>query len=114
MAYDPVGGAAGEAALRALGPEGRHLLIGFASGNLPRLRPNHLLVKNTTVIGFNWGGYLAFAPDVMRESLAELAKWHAAGRIQPHDIHVLPFERASEGLEMLRTRRATGKIVVRL
>lgn len=114
VVYDPVGGAAGEAALRALAPEGRYLVIGFASGDLPALRPNHLLVKNISVIGFYWGGYLAFRPDLVTEGLAEMMDWHAEGRLHPHIGHVLPFERALDGLELLRSRQATGKVVITL
>ena len=114
VVYDPVGGALGQAALRSLAPEGRHLLIGFASGALPDLKPNHLLVKNSTVIGVNWGGYLSFAPDVLTDSLEDLVAWYGEGRIAPHVSHVLPFDQALEGLDMLRSRKATGKIVIRL
>lgn len=110
--YDAIGGEIGEAALRATAPEARYLLIGFASGDLPRLRPNHLLVKNTDVMGLYWGGYLAFAPEVLRESLAELVEWHSAGRIRPHVSHQIPFAETEAALELLRSRKATGKIVV--
>ncbi len=114
VVYDAVGGALGEAAIRTLGPEGRHLLIGFASGDLPALRPNHMLVKNISAIGFYWGGYLAFRPDLLTASLAELMIWHAEGRISPRVGHTFPFEQANEGLDMLRQRAATGKVVITL
>lgn len=112
VVYDAVGGAVGEAALRALAPEGRFLVIGFASGTLPCLKPNHLLVKNQTVIGVYWGGYMKFRPDVLMASLDELTDWHARGLIKPHVSHVLPFEKALEGLELLRSRQAIGKVVI--
>jgi NADPH2:quinone reductase len=114
VVYDAVGGELGEAALRALKPEGRYLVIGFASGEVPKPRLNHLLVKNIDVFGFYWGGYLAFAPDALTDSLRELMAWHAAGRIAPHVSHVLPFDQVREGLELLRSRQATGKIVITL
>ena len=110
--YDAVGGDTGEAAARCLAPEGRYLLIGFASGDLPRLKPNHMLVKNTTAIGFYWGGYLAFRPDLLRNSLATLMDWHAEGRISPRIDRVMPLSEANDGLELLRSRRATGKVVI--
>ncbi len=112
VVYDAVGGAAGEAALRALRPEGRHLLIGFASGDLPRLRPNHMMVKNQEVIGVNWGGYMRFAPEVMAETIAELFDWVAEGRLSPEARHVYPLERIDEAMALLKSREATGKIVV--
>lgn len=114
VVYDAVGGPLGEAALRALKPEGRYLAIGFASGEVPKPKLNHLLVKNIDVIGVYWGGYLNFAPEVLNTSLSELTDWFDAGRIAPHISHVLPFEQTPEALELLRTRKATGKVVVTL
>lgn len=114
VVYDPVGGPAFGEALRTLRPEGRMLVIGFASGEVPPVPANLLLVKNLDVLGFYWGGYAAFRPDLLRESLATLTRWHGEGLIRPHISHILPFERAPEGLDLLRERRATGKVVVRI
>jgi NADPH:quinone reductase len=114
VVYDAVGGEQFRAALRATRPEGRILLIGFASGDLPEIPANHLLVKNISVIGFYWGGHLAFAPEALTGSLSTLMDWHAEGRLRPHVSHVLPLDRAVEGLELLRSRAATGKVVVRI
>ncbi len=110
--YDPVGGALFETALRAANREARALVIGFASGDVPQVRLNHLMVKNIDVLGFYWGGYLRFAPDALTDSLAELMDWHAAGRLRPHVSHVLPLDRAEEALDLIRQRRSTGKVVV--
>ena len=110
--FDAVGGKDGEDALRSLRPEGRHLLIGFASGDLPTLRPNHLLVKNIDVIGVNWGGYPAFEPQAARNCLKTLVEWFCDGRIRPHIGKVLTLDQAAEALDILRNRQATGKIVV--
>jgi NADPH:quinone reductase len=110
--YDPVGGDAFTAALGAVRREARILVIGFASGTVPAIPANHLLVKNVDVIGFYWGGYLEFAPEALTESLDALMRWHAEGRLAPHVGHVLPLERASEGLDLLRSRKATGKVVI--
>ncbi|PVA09258.1 zinc-binding dehydrogenase [Pelagivirga sediminicola] len=112
VVYDPVGGAQFTAAFRACRPEARILTIGFASGDVPQIPANHLLVKNLTVMGLYWGGYLSFAPDVLTGSLATLLDWAAQGRITPRAHHSYPLERATEGLDLLRTRQSTGKIVV--
>ena len=112
VVYDPVGGAAFDAALRATRPDGRILAIGFASGTVPQIPANLLLVKNITVAGFWWGGYLAFAPHLLRDSLATLLDWYAVGRLTPHISHRLPFESLHEGLDLLRNRTATGKVVI--
>ncbi|WP_299353683.1 NADPH:quinone oxidoreductase family protein [uncultured Shimia sp.] len=112
VVYDPVGGDQFKAAFRACNPEARLLPIGFASGDIPQIPANHLLVKNLTVMGLYWGGYLAFKPEVITDSLATLFKWHAEGRISPHISHVLPLEQAGEAMELLRSRKSTGKVVV--
>ncbi|OWU86557.1 zinc-binding dehydrogenase [Oceanicola sp. 22II-s10i] len=112
VVYDPVGGEQFDAAFRALRPEGRMLVIGFASGTVPEVRANHMLVKNVDVLGFYWGGYLKFRPEVVTRSLAQLLAWHAEGRIKPHISNVLPLDRAAEGLALLRDRKSTGKVVI--
>ena len=113
VVYDTVGGATWQAAFRACRPEARLLPIGFASGEVPQIPANHLLVKNLTVIGFYVGGYLRFRPDVVRRSFATLTGWIAQGRLQPRIGHLLPLEKAGEGLDLLRNRQATGKVVIR-
>ena len=112
VVYDTVGGPGFEAALRATRPGGRMLAIGFAGGEVPKVPLNQLLVRNVSVIGFWWGGYLSFAPEELTGSLATLLQWYAEGKLRPHVSQVLPFERLPEGLEAIRSRRATGKIVL--
>lgn len=114
VVYDPVGGAQFTAAFRSCNPEGRILSIGFASGEVPQIKANHLLVKNLSVMGLYWGGYLAFRPDILTASLHKLMGWHSEGRITPHVSHVLPLEQAAEGMELLRSRKSTGKVVISL
>lgn len=112
VVYDTVGGPAFLEALRATRPEGRLLAIGFAGGEVPQVPANLLLVKNLSVIGLYWGGYLTFRPEVLTASLATLAGWIAAGSLAPHVSHVFPLDRVAEALETLRSRRSTGKVVV--
>jgi len=112
VVYDPVGGEQFEAAFRATNPEGRILVIGFASGKVPEVKPNHMLVKNIDLLGFYWGGYMKFRPEVVTESLAQLFRWLEERRIRPHISHRLPLERAGEGLELLRLRQSTGKVII--
>ncbi|MDF1855234.1 NADPH:quinone oxidoreductase family protein [Pseudooceanicola sp.] len=112
VVYDPVGGDQFDAAFRAMRPEGRMLVIGFASGRVPEVKPNHMLVKNIDLLGFYWGAYLKFRPQVVTDSLAQLMRWYDEGKIHPHVSHILPLERATEGLELLRSRKSTGKVVI--
>lgn len=112
VVYDPVGGAQFTAALRACNPEARLIPLGFASGEIPQIPANILLVKNLTVIGLYWGGYMRFAPEVVSRSLGTLFRWYEEGRLRPHVSHILPLERALEGMALLRERKATGKVVI--
>jgi NADPH2:quinone reductase len=112
VVYDPVGGSTFKAALRATNREGRIVIIGFASGDIPQIPANHLLVKNITVIGFYWGGYLKFNPTALSDSMGKLLDWYAQGRLKPHVSHVVPLDKTAEALELLRSRKSTGKVVV--
>lgn len=110
--YDPVGGALAETAMRGMNRGGRFLVIGFASGDLPAVKLNHLLVKNIAVHGFYWGGYLAFDPEPLRSSMATLFALFAEGMLTPHIGLTAPLEEAPAALEALRKRRTTGKVVI--
>jgi len=112
VVYDVVGGDLWKAAFRATNPGGRLLPIGFASGEVPQIPANHLLVKNLTVIGFYIGGYIKSHPEVVRNSLQSLLEWYVDGRLSPHISHILPLERVTEGMELLRSRKSTGKVVI--
>ena len=112
VVYDPVGGDAFRAIFRACNPEARLLPIGFASGDVPQIPANHLLVKNLSVLGFYWGGYMKFRPEVITDSLSTLMEWYRDGRIKPHVSHTLPLAQAAEGMELVRARKATGKVVI--
>jgi NADPH2:quinone reductase len=113
VAYETIGGETFMAALGAMRPEGRLLAIGFAGGTVPQIPANHLLVKNLSVIGLWVGGYSAFRPEALDESLTTLLAWYAEGRIRPHVSRVLPLDRATDGLALLRDRKSTGKVVIR-
>ncbi|MBK0329159.1 NADPH:quinone oxidoreductase family protein [Rhodobacteraceae bacterium F11138] len=114
VVYDAVGGAAFKAAFRACNPEGRLLPIGFASGTVPQIPANHLLVKNLSVLGYYIGGYMKFRPDLVRQSLTHLIGWYQQGLLKPHISHLLPLSEVADGIELLRNRKATGKIVIRI
>ncbi|MBI5165528.1 MAG: NADPH:quinone oxidoreductase family protein [Magnetospirillum sp.] len=114
VVFDPVGGPLFEASLRSTAADGRLLLIGFAAGAVPQIPANILLVKNLTAIGFNWGAYRRLNPAALRESMETALSWWAAGRLSLRVSTVLPLAEAEAALDLLRTRRATGKVVVAL
>jgi NADPH2:quinone reductase len=112
VVYDPVGGSAFDASLRCVVPGGRLLIVGFASGTVPQIPANLLLVKNLTVIGYYWGAHRTLAPDLIEGSFAELFDWYAEGRLKPRVSHTFDLADAGLALETLRTRRSTGKVVL--
>jgi NADPH2:quinone reductase len=114
VGYDPVGGEQFTAAFRSCKPEARILSIGFASGDIPQIKANHLMVKNISVMGLYWGAYLTFNPKALTGSLAQLMGWHSEGKITPHVSSVLPLEQADEGMALLRDRKSTGKVVIQI
>ncbi|MEM7471571.1 MAG: NADPH:quinone oxidoreductase family protein [Pseudomonadota bacterium] len=114
VVYDVIGDPLFTAALRSCKPEARVLTIGFAAGEVPKIAANHILVKNINVMGFYWGGYLAFKPEVLTDSLAALFEMYIQGELAPHVSHRFELAQAEEALEVLRTRKSTGKVVVTL
>ncbi|MDA0270448.1 MAG: NADPH:quinone oxidoreductase family protein [Chloroflexi bacterium] len=114
VVYDPVGGDLFTASLRCVKPGGRILVIGFASGTVPQIPANHLLVKDVAAMGFSLGQMRQHRPDAMQGALAELLDWYADGRLHPLVSALVPFEEAVDALALLRDRRSTGKVVVRI
>jgi NADPH2:quinone reductase len=110
--FDPVGGDAFDASLRSTKWGGRIAVIGFASGRVPQIPANILLVKNLAVHGVYWGGHRKRYPEAIAYGFAELLRWHAEGRLRPHVSHRVPLDEAARALELLTSRRAQGKVVV--
>lgn len=112
VVYDPVGGDVFDASLRAIAWEGRLLVVGFAAGRIPQIPANYLLVKNCAAMGVYWSAYLQRDPGVMRDSLAELMRWHSEGALHPHVSQTLPLAEAGKALQLLSSRKAAGKVVL--
>jgi len=112
VVYDPVGGALFDASLRCTAPGGRILLVGFASGDVPQIPANILMVKNIDAIGFYWGAHRVFAPELMTASFEELLTWLGEGSLKPHVSGTYPLDEAPKALQDLKARRTTGKVVL--
>ncbi|PCI31729.1 MAG: hypothetical protein COB54_09120 [Alphaproteobacteria bacterium] len=112
VVYDPVGGEVFRQTFRAMAPEGRMLVIGFASGDVPQIQANHLLVKNIELIGFYWGAYKQFKPEVLQQSTRQLFDWYTEGRIAPHISATYPLAQTVDAIRALRNRTSSGKVVV--
>lgn len=114
VVYDPVGGDLFAASLRSIAFGGRILIIGFASGTIPQIPANHLLVKNVDVIGINWPAYADFDPQIMNDSLHKLLRWYVNGALVPPVSATYTLENAAQALQQLVTRRSSGKLVIRM
>jgi NADPH2:quinone reductase len=114
VVYDCVGGGAAEPALRALRWNGRFLVVGFASGDIPKFPLNLLLVKGVSVMGVFWGEAVKRDPAGHRANMAFVLRAVADGRLRPHVHGTYPLERIAEAIGVLERREATGKVVVRV
>ncbi|HEX4244740.1 MAG TPA: NADPH:quinone oxidoreductase family protein [Acidimicrobiales bacterium] len=112
MVIDPVGGPASEEALRALRWGGRFVSVGFASGEIPRIPLNLVLLKGAIVTGFAMEGIGRNQPEDVARDRAELLDLLATGRVVPHVSAVYPLDQADRALADLAERRATGKVLI--
>ena len=85
VVYDPVGGALAEPALRGTAWEGRYLVIGFASGEIPKIPLNLVLLKGCQIVGVFWGSFAMREPAKNRAHAEQLFAWVAEGKLQPRD-----------------------------
>ena len=111
VVIDPVGGDLSEQAFRATAWEGRLLVIGFASGEIPRLPLNLALLKGADVRGVFWGAWTQRDPRAFQENLDELRQLFEAQTLRPR-FETYPLERFQEALGSLAERRAVGKVVL--
>ncbi|MEL6402982.1 MAG: NADPH:quinone oxidoreductase family protein [Chloroflexota bacterium] len=113
VVYDPVGGDAFDVAVRCVAWEGRYLVIGFASGRIPELAVNRVLLKNSSLVGVFWGAYALNDPAVMQQSFQTLLTWYAEGKIKPHIDRVYPLADAAQALTDMANRKAKGKLILK-
>lgn len=112
--YDPVGGDYTEQALRAMAWNGRHLIVGFAAGEIPKIPANLTLLKGCSVVGVFWGSFTQREPEASAQNMMELMKLYAEGKIDPQISEVFEFEDYAKALGALTERRATGKVVLKV
>ena len=112
VVYDPVGGALAEPALRSLGWKGRYLVIGFASGEIPRPPLNWVLLKSSDIRGVYWGEFAAREPEVNRDNMSQLLKWAESGALSVHIHAKYPLEEHRKAFEAIAGRHALGKVLL--
>ena len=112
VVYDPVGGPYSEPAFRSIAWRGRHLVVGFAAGDIPKLPLNLALLKGASVVGVFWGDFARREPARFAESVRQLTKWYAERRLKPHVSQTFPLEKAPEALKLMAARQVKGKVVL--
>ena len=110
--YDPVGGRYAEPAFRSIAWRGRHLVVGFANGEIPKLPLNLALLKGAAIVGVFWGDYVSREPRVFAQDLATLFELVAQGKLKPHISARYPLAQGAAALEDMMNRKVIGKVVI--
>jgi len=110
--YDAIGDAYAEPALRSIAWEGKYLVVGFAAGEIPKIPLNLALLKGCEIVGVFWGAWVGKNPKKHQESVAELLKMYADGKIKPHVSETFALADAAKAIAHLASRKAMGKVVV--
>lgn len=110
--YDPVGGELTEKAFRSIGTRGRHLIVGFAAGEIPRIPMNLALLKFASLVGVFWGDYTRREPESNLRDMKTITDWIREGRLKPVISASYPLAEGGKAIRHLVDRKAIGKVVV--
>ena len=110
--YDCVGGEHAEPSLRSMAWEGRYLVLGFASGTIPRLPLNLVMLKGCAIIGVFWTAFVERHPDQHRANMLRLLQWCEEGRIRPHIHGTYALIETAKAISVIEGRKATGKVII--
>jgi len=113
VVYDPVGGDMFEAALRSTAWGGRVLVVGFASGDIPKVPVNLALLKGCSIVGVFWGAFRLNYTKEDNENFEQLFEWYEDGKLKPYASKIYALEAAAQALNDLKNRKAVGKIVLK-
>jgi NADPH2:quinone reductase len=112
VVYDPVGGSFSEPALRAMAWEGRFLVIGFATGEIPKLPLNLTLLKGCQIVGVFWGAWTTMFPTENEKNFQELFDLYTTGKINPEISDRFSLEESAAAIAHLKDRKAKGKVII--
>jgi NADPH2:quinone reductase len=112
VVIDPVGGPYAEAALRAMRRGGRFVTVGYASGEIPRIPLNLVLLKGVTIMGFEMGSFIFREPEELLRGRAELLEMLASGALRPHIGATFALDDVRDALRAVANRRTTGKVLI--
>jgi NADPH2:quinone reductase len=112
VVFDPVGGDTTEQTLRSTNWNGRLLVIGFASGDIPRIPLNLPLLKGNSLVGVFWGRFTQEEPERHRENFSQIVKWATEGKIDPLIQKSFTLDNGADALRWVADRKAIGRVVV--
>jgi NADPH:quinone reductase len=110
--YDPVGGEIFDGSLKCIAWNGRLLVIGFASGVIPEVKANRILLKNISVVGLHWGAYAQHEPARVPEVFDDLARMYDQGKVKPLIFGTYGLDEVPQALEALGGRATYGKVII--
>ena len=110
--YDPVGGEIFDLSMKAIAFSGRLLVIGFASGTIPTVQVNRVLLKNISIVGLHWGAYRTNDPGKIAPAMAELFALYEKGLVTPVVSSVRPLAEAALALDEIASRKSVGKVLL--
>jgi NADPH2:quinone reductase len=111
--YDPIGGNYAEPAVRSMAWEGRYLVIGFATGDIPKIPLNLVLLKGCDIVGVHWGAFAAHQPEKEAANMSEIVRWCAEGKLSAHVHAVYPLSETAQALKDIAARKVMGKAIVK-
>ncbi len=112
--YDPVGGDQFDLATSCLAWKGRLLVVGFASGRIPELPINKMLLKGASLVGVFWGAFAMREPGVNQDNFMKLAEWFEGGELRPHVSATYGLEQVPQALNDMLARKALGKLIIKI
>jgi NADPH:quinone reductase len=113
VVFEVVGGSVFDDCARAMAWNGRFLVVGFTSGEIPKFPVNLALVKGFSVVGVFWGTFTRVEPEANVQNIKALISWYSQGKIAPHVEAVFPLAEAAKALDFIHSRRATGKVLLK-
>ena len=114
VVYDPVGGNMFEAALRSTSWGGRVLVVGFASGDIPKVPVNLALLKGCSIVGVFWGAFRLNYTKEDNENFEQLFAWYDQGKLKPFTSKTYTLNEAASALNDLKNRKAIGKLIIQI
>jgi NADPH:quinone reductase len=112
VVYDPVGGEVLRQSTKCMAPGGRLLVVGFASGTIPTLEMNRVLLKSISIVGVFWGDVTKRHPSSAHDMMAALFRMYDRGQLEPHVHETVPLADAPRALADLGARKTAGKVVL--